>query len=90
MKLLKFFTMAATAGAMTSAAYAGEWADQCMATLEAEGRDASGCQCLEDAITADEAMVEEFMALGEIADPAERYAAASDDAKAIMDSCTRS
>ncbi|MEO0878475.1 MAG: hypothetical protein AAFY22_02065 [Pseudomonadota bacterium] len=71
------------------AASAGELANQCKAAMEAEGRDASGCQCLEDAIAGDEALVAEFLALGDIADPAERYAAASDGAKAVMDQCTR-
>ena len=37
----------------------------------------------------DEALIEEFTELGEIDDPAERYASASEDAQAVMDACTR-
>ena len=64
-------------------------ADACRAALVAEGRDTSGCDCLEEAIMGNAALEEEFTALGEIADPAERYEAASDEAKAVMDECTR-
>ncbi len=76
------------ASAMMSAGIAGEWADACTATLEADGRDASGCSCLEEEIDAN-GLADEFLQLAEIADPAERYDAASDDAKAAMDKCTR-
>lgn len=84
------FAGASALSLLFGAAYAGEMADQCKAAMEAEGRDASGCQCLEDAVSGNDALIEEFLALGEIADPAERYAAASDEAKAVMDKCTRS
>lgn len=77
------------AGAMLSAsAFAGEWADACVAALEADGRDTSGCACLEEEIVAND-LVAEFLELAEIEDPAARYDAASDDAKAAMDKCTR-
>ncbi|MBT8471610.1 MAG: hypothetical protein HKN14_06900 [Marinicaulis sp.] len=82
-------TIGAAAAAMFGAANAGEWADACTATLEAEGRDASGCQCLEDAIAGDEALIAEFLELGEVADASERYEQGSDEAKSVMDSCTR-
>lgn len=72
------------------AADAGEYADQCTARLEADGRDPSGCACLEEHITSDPALAEEFTQLATIEDPAARYAAASDGAKAAMDHCTRS
>ncbi len=75
-------------GALTGAS-AGELADACVTQLEAEGRDTSGCSCLEEAVAADVSLQEEFLALGEISDPDQRYASASDDAKAAMDSCTR-
>lgn len=85
--------VAALAATMTlagaGAVYAGELADACIARLEADGRDTSGCTCLEEAIGDNEALIEEMTALGEIADPAARYAAASAEAKAAMDSCTR-
>jgi hypothetical protein len=87
MKFLLAF--AAAAAALTAAAYAGEMTDVCVARREAEGRDTSGCSCLEDRITANPALEGEFRELGEIEDPAERYAAASADAKAAMDACTR-
>jgi len=77
------------AAALNSIAYAGDMADACVARLEAEGRDASGCGCLEDKIGADAALADEFRTLAEIADPAARYAAASAAAKAAMDACTR-
>ena len=77
------------ASLLTTAASAGEWADRCVETLEAEGRDTSGCQCLEDAIDGDEDLIAEFLELAEISDPAERYAAASGEAQAAMDQCTR-
>ncbi|HBK90203.1 MAG TPA: hypothetical protein DDZ68_00885 [Parvularcula sp.] len=80
---------AAAAAGLTSIAWAGEWAEACVARLEADGRDTSGCQCLEDAITENPALEAEFRALAEIADPAARYHAASDAAKAAMDDCTR-
>ena len=80
--------LAFSAGVMASAAAAGEWADACVATLEADGRDASGCACLEAEITEND-LVDEFLELAEISDPAERYDAASDEAKAAMDKCTR-
>ena len=87
---LKVFAAAfAATGMLFSTASAGEMADSCKAALEAEGRDSSGCDCLEAEVTADAALAEEFQTLGEIADPAERYAAASDAAKAAMDKCTR-
>ena len=80
---------AAAAGAfLMSSGFAGDWADVCTARLEADGRDASGCQCLEDEITEND-LADEFLALAEIEDPAERYDAASDEAKAAMDKCTR-
>ncbi len=87
MKLI--FAMGAAAAALTAAAYAGEMTDACVARLEAEGRDTSGCSCLEGKIAGNAGLEAEFRELGEIADPTERYAAASDDAKAAMDACTR-
>lgn len=87
MKLI--IALGAAATALTAVAYAGEMADACVARLEAEGRDTSGCSCLEDRIAADPALESEFRELGTIEDPAARYAAASDDAKAAMDACTR-
>ncbi len=84
-----FIAIGAAAAAFISVASAGEWADACIARLEADGRDTSGCQCLEDAITANPALEDEFLALAEIADPKARYEAASADAKAAMDDCTR-
>lgn len=79
---------AAVAAVFATAAFAGELADACAAALEADGRDTSGCACLEEEVIAND-LVDEFLALGEIADPAERYAAASAEAKAAMDKCTR-
>jgi hypothetical protein len=87
MKLI--LTLGAAAAALTGMAFAGEMTDACVARLEAEGRDTSGCSCLEDRIVANPALDSEFRDLGEIEDPAERYEAASDDAKAAMDACTR-
>ena len=85
----KLFSAAlAAAGAIVSPSWAGEMADACTAALEAEGRDASGCACLEEEVIAND-LADEFTALGEIADPEERYASASDEAKAAMDKCTR-
>ena len=87
---MKFLISAAAAAtALASVAYAGEWADACVARLKADGRDTSGCACLEAAIEANPALEEEFRALAEIADPKARYEAASDEAKAAMDDCTR-
>jgi hypothetical protein len=79
---------AAVVLAFAASAWAGDLADACVAALEADGRDTSGCSCLEEEAVAGD-LVDEFIALGEIADPAERYAAASDEAKAAMDKCTR-
>lgn len=79
----------AIAAASLSAAAAGPMADACIAKLEAEGRDTSGCSCLEDKVMASAALQEEFTKLAEIADLGERYTAASDEAKAAMDACTR-
>ena len=70
-------------------ASAGEMADACTAQLEAEGRDASGCSCLEEEVMANPSLAEEFQELGSIADPEERYSSASADAQAAMDKCTR-
>lgn len=87
---MKIFTAAAVAvGFSFSAATAGDLADACVAALEAEGRDTSGCSCLESEIEGNDALVEEFMALGNVGDADERYEAASDEAKAAMDACTR-
>ncbi len=87
---MKFLiSVAAAAAALASVAYAGEWADACVARLKADGRDTSGCACLEAAIEANPALEEEFRELAEIADPRARYEAASDEAKAAMDECTR-
>ncbi len=80
--------LAAAASALMSVSFAGDLADACAAALEADGRDTSGCTCLEDEVVAND-LVDEFLALGEIADPAARYSAASDEAKAAMDKCTR-
>ena len=85
----KIITAAAVCAISFSTASAGEMADACIAALEADGRDTSGCTCLEDAVSESAALQEEFQTLGAIADPAERYASASDDAKAAMDQCTR-
>ena len=83
-----FFAAVTSACAAASIAIAGEMEDACVAALEAEGRDTSGCACLEAEVVAND-LVDEFLALGEIADPAERYEAASPAAKAAMDMCTR-
>jgi len=88
MTVMRFSIALMASGAVFSSAYAGEMAESCTAKLEAEGRDASGCQCLEDAVVTG-GLEEEFSALGEIEDPAARYEAASDEAKAAMDQCTR-
>jgi len=89
MKSMTFLAGLTAVSMLTSTAFAGEWADACIAALEADGRDTSGCQCLEDAISGNDALIEEFTALGAIADAAERYGSASDEAKAVMDACTR-
>ena len=81
--------LVAASAALTALAHAGEMADACVAKLEAEGRDTSGCGCLEGKVAADPALQAEFRALAEIDDRDARYAAASDDAKAAMDACTR-
>lgn len=88
MKFKAFFAAGTACAAIMNIASAGELADACTAKLEAEGRDASGCTCLEEEAVAND-LVDEFTALGEIDDPAERYEAASDEAKAAMDKCTR-
>ncbi|WP_425410532.1 hypothetical protein [Hyphococcus sp.] len=76
------------AGAFSAPAYGGELAGACVEALEADGRDAAGCACLEEEAIAND-LVDEFLALGEIEDPAERYASASPEAQAAMDKCTR-
>ena len=88
MNLKLFCAAAASACAAASIAVAGEMEDACVAALEAEGRDTSGCACLEAEVVAND-LVDEFLALGEITDPGERYEAASPAAKAAMDMCTR-
>lgn len=88
MKFKLFFAAALSAGVMMSVSSAGELADACVAALEAEGRDTSGCTCLEEQVVAND-LVDEMLALGEIADPSDRYEAASPAAKAAMDMCTR-
>lgn len=88
--MLKFVVASAfSAGVLAASAMANEMEDACVAALEAEGRDTSGCACLVDAIGDDDALIDEFTSLGEIADADERYDAASDAAKAAMDACTR-
>lgn len=89
MKKTLTWVIAAGAAAFSASAFAGELADACAAALEAEGRDSSGCECLEAEVLASAALQEEFQSLGEIADPTARYEAASDEAKAAMDKCTR-
>ena len=87
---LKTFCAAALAAALTvGGASAGELTDACVERLEADGRDTSGCSCLEDYIQGDQALIDELTALGEIEDPAARYSSASPGAKAAMDACTR-
>lgn len=81
--------LGAAAAALAAVAYAGEMADACVAKLEAEGRDTSGCGCLEGKVAADPALQAEFRSLAEIDDRDQRYQAASDGAKAAMDACTR-
>ncbi|MBB5517627.1 hypothetical protein [Amphiplicatus metriothermophilus] len=70
-------------------ASAGELADACVERLAADGRDTSGCACLEEKVEGDQALIDELTALGEIDDPAARYEAASAAAKTVMDACTR-
>lgn len=89
MKMRVLFAAVVAASLTAGAALAGEMADNCRARLEADGRDASGCDCLEARVMADPALQEEFTRLAEIADPADRYAQASAAAKAAMDACTR-
>lgn len=84
-----FIASAISAGVLVSNVSAGELADACVAALEAEGRDTSGCICLEEEIADNEALANEFIELGEIADPEERFAAASEEAQAAMTKCTR-
>ena len=83
-----FFAATAATCTAGSLAAAGELEQACVAALEADGRDTSGCACLEAEVVAND-LVDEFLALGEIADPADRYEAASPAAKAAMDMCTR-
>lgn len=84
-------SIAATAATalLISGATAGEWADACVERLEADGRDSSGCSCLEAEIEANPSLEDEFTALAAIEDPAERFDAASGDAQAAMAKCTR-
>lgn len=89
MTLKIFIASAMSAGALVCNVSAGELADACVAALEAEDRDTSGCACLEEEIAGNEALAEEFIELGEIADPEERFEAASEDAQAAMTKCTR-
>lgn len=88
---MKYLSMAAGAAffVVGSSAMAGEWADACVERLEADGRDTSGCACLEAEVEANPSLEEEFLALAEIEDAAERFSSASDEAKAAMASCTR-
>ena len=88
--MIKQISAAVIAVALTlPSVNAGELADACVAALEADGRDSSGCSCLEAELEGNDGLIEEMFSLGEISDPDERYAAASDDAKAVMDTCTR-
>lgn len=80
---------AATTAIAGASAYAGELADACVARLEADGRDTSGCSCLEEQVKDNQDLVDELTALAEIDDAGERYEAASDEAKAAMNACTR-
>ena len=88
---MKLVFCAAFAATLLSAgaASAGPLADACIARLEADGRDTSGCACLEEQVEGNQDLIDELTALGEIEDPAERFAAASDEAKAAMQACTR-
>lgn len=88
MKLNVLFAVGLASAAMFGTVSAGELADSCVAALEADGRDSSGCGCLEEEVVAND-LVAEFTELAEISDPASRYDAASDEAKAAMDKCTR-
>lgn len=89
MKLKVFLTSLAGAALLASGAGAGEWADACTQRLEADGRDTSGCACLEEQIDANSPLADEFRTLAEIEDPAVRYSSASGDAQAAMNACTR-
>ncbi|MEQ1931403.1 MAG: hypothetical protein ABL957_12870 [Parvularculaceae bacterium] len=84
-----FAAGAAALSAISGSASAGEWADRCVERLKADGRDTSGCSCLEARIDATPGLADEFTRLAEIPNPADRYAAASTDAKSAMDACTR-
>ncbi len=84
-----FVAIGLMAGFGLAAANAGEWADACAERLEADGRDTSGCACLEAEIEATPSLEDEFTSLSEIEDPAERYSSASAEAQAAMDKCTR-
>ena len=87
MTLIRISIALLASASIASSAFAGAMADACVDKLEAEGRDTSGCTCLEEAVVAG-GLEEEFAKLGEIKDPTERYAAASDAAKEAM-KCTR-
>ena len=93
--MMKKLVIGAFAASMAGAAVLGaanaddDLVAQCEAAMAADGRDGSGCACLVEAVGDDDALSAEFATLGEIADAAERYAAASDEAKAVMDKCTR-
>jgi hypothetical protein len=89
MRLHSIIAIATGLSVLGGAASAGEWADQCAERLRADGRDTSGCTCLEERIGANPSLVDEFQQLGQIADPKDRYDAASANAKAAMDACTR-
>ena len=81
--------LSAAFSSLSGSASAGEWADRCVERLKADGRDTSGCSCLEARIDAAPGLADEFTRLAEIPNPADRYAAASADAKSAMDACTR-
>ena len=77
------------ASSIFAGASAGEFADSCKERLAADGRDTSGCDCLEEKILATPGLADEMTKLGAIEDPKERFAAASPEAQDAMKSCTR-
>ena len=85
----KLAALSAFFALFTVNANANTMLDDCKARMEADGRDPAGCDCLIAEVESDPDLIDEFMSLGDIDDPAARYEAASDAAKAAMDACTR-
>lgn len=84
---MKYLLLSAMVLFSTAASAQDELVGLCRTAVEAEGGNADGCPCLIERVNENPIVFEELMGLSSVGGMEERYDAASDDLKEILDEC---